>query len=134
MIWYVYNYDHDKNLYIQGHCERFSEAVKLALSFNTCCDFGELTNNYNYMMEVAKNAIEGNPSSMLEFSLKLLEELLMVHLCCQLIHIMTPEGLVVCSGTGGAMNNFYRKCYVQYQHHFSLHDLISEQYEYLDNR
>ena len=80
--------------------------------------------------EVAKKAVKNDKAS----SLNLLKELLVIDLHYQLIRIMTPEGLVTCSGIDGTMNEFYRKCYIQYQHHFSLHDLINEQYESLDRR
>lgn len=80
--------------------------------------------------EVAKKAVKNDKES----SLDLLKELLVIDLHYQLIRTMTPEGLVTCSGIDGAMNEFYRKCYIQYQHHFSLHDLINEQYESLDRR
>ena len=89
--------------------------------------------DYESINKVARMAVKDNEVSS-QFSLKLLQELVVIFLHYQLMRIMSPEGLVTCCGTDGAITDFYKKCYIRYQHHFSLHDFIQEQYQLLDKR
>lgn len=89
--------------------------------------------DYENINKVARIAVISNEVSS-QFSLKLLQELIVIFLHYQLIRIMSPEGLVTCCGTDETIPDFYKKCYIQYQHHFSLHNFIQEQYQLLDKR
>ena len=59
----------------------------------------------------------------------ILRELVVVNLRRQLIQLMTPEALVLHSEH---LHEYYIQCYLQHQHHFSLGELIKEEYDALE--
>uniref|UniRef100_A0A1X7UCD1 RING-type domain-containing protein n=1 Tax=Amphimedon queenslandica TaxID=400682 RepID=A0A1X7UCD1_AMPQE len=122
-----------------GHYELFSEAVLFAINSISKNDkdivqkFLDDPIDFESINEVARMTVKGNKVSS-QLSLKLLQELIVIFLHYQLIRIMSPEGLVTCCGTDETIPDFYKKCYIRYQHHFSLHNFIQEQYQLLDKR
>lgn len=69
------------------------------------------------------------PQSIYNFSILLLQELLIVHLHHKLLQLMTPEALVICNGSDAnySMDRYYTESYLYSQHHFSLGNLINNE-------
>lgn len=61
-----------------------------------------------------------------DFAFLMLRKVIIVHLTKQLLQLLTPEALVIHSEK---INTYYKQCYLDYQHHFSLASIIrSERY------
>ena len=74
-------------------------------------------------------SIEPVYATMDNLPILILRELVVVYLRRQLIQLMTPEALVLYSEH---LHEYYIQCYLQHQHHFSLGELIKEEYDALE--
>ena len=92
--------------------------------------------SHSAIIDFAKKSIESMKETVIDFpSLKfstsnlafvIIRKLVLAHLYKQLIQIMSPEALVL---HREHIENYYIRCYLQHQHHFSLGQLIQDQHK-----
>ena len=75
-------------------------------------------------IEALKEVSLADSLSIESFPLSLLKKLIVIHLTNQLLYLMTPEALVIHSRR---IEPYYKMCYLNHQHHFSLPSIVQTQ-------
>uniref|UniRef100_A0A1X7VIM8 Uncharacterized protein n=1 Tax=Amphimedon queenslandica TaxID=400682 RepID=A0A1X7VIM8_AMPQE len=120
-----------------GDCEEFCEVIKHMMLRNDdrIVSYFDAEFDQDKMATSLKKDIEkvssANLLSIESFPLSLLRKLIVMHLTNQLLHLMTPEALVIHSRR---IEPYYKICYLNHQHHFSLPNIVQSQLNLLKDR